>query len=237
MSILRRQPWGFLLGLGIGSSIGVVLTNFLSKKFFKENKQEGPTNEELMKYYDGKIKEILSQTGLKENLTKLEDTRNPNNFTNHNVPKEALEADGSPKKTEDYQPKKTEKDYVSYNKMYQKSDGTEFQTREEIKMDPYPHKITADQWAADKNYSKVSLIYYEIDGVFATVGDEPTDYKEEYFGAHNINEFGCSSNSGMGHDSWTLMLRDELTKTDFQIYYDGNNSWETVYQNTGGEKD
>lgn len=231
---MTNKPWGFVLGLTIGSTIGTIAGYFLSKKFFKPE-QQMPNNNEIKEFYENKIKEILN-----ENKPKIEPKVPEVKVNNSNtVPASALEPDGTPKNVNTYAPKVTEKDYTAYNKMYVKDDGgNNFNIRENfVKVDTFPHKITGEQWFKDKEYSKVTLIYYENDSVFATVGDEPTDYTEEYFGLDNLNEFGRSSNANMGHDSWTLMLRDELTKTDFQILYDGESSWETVFQNTGGEKD
>lgn len=235
---MSKEPWGHILCLGIGSVIGTVAGYFVSKKLFKPEVQTMPDRDEVIAFYEAKIKELVIPTTLTPSVNKEEKPIKMENNTA--IPAAALESDGKPKNIMTYQPKVVEKDYKSYNKMYTAKDGNELQIREGVSMektDPWPHKITNDEWLQNKNYSKVSLIYYEIDGVFATTGDEPTDYTEEYFGIHNINEFGASSNSGMGHDSWTLLLRDELTRTDFQINYDGTNSWETVWQNTGGAKD
>jgi len=237
-----KGPWGFVLGLFIGSVGGSIAGYFIHHKVLKKEQDQLPTYDDVVNFYNQKINEILER-----NRPKVEETSNEQKSEDgykddsvvRFIPPKALEPDGTPKKIMQYQPKVTEKDYKSYNKMYTAKDGNELQIREGVNMektDPWPHKITMDEWLQNKNYSKVSLIYYEIDGVFATTGDEPTDYTEEYFGVHNLNEFGASSNSGMGHDAWTLMLRDELTRTDFQILYDGTNSWELVYQNTGGEK-
>ena len=236
---MSREPWGHILCLGIGTVIGTISGYFISKKLFKPEVQSMPDHDEIVTYYEAKIRELIIPTTLTPETKKEEKELAPITMQNK-VPAAALETNGVPKKIEEYQPKITEKDYKSYNKMYAPKDGSELKIREDVSMektDPWPHKITNDEWLQNKNYSKVSLIYYEIDGMFATTGDEPTDYTEEYFGIHNINEFGASSNSGMGHDSWTLMLRDELTRTDFQILYDGSTSWETVWQNTGGAKD
>ena len=127
--------------------------------------------------------------------------------------------------------------YYNYDEGYNKESWRYITSIKELRMmsNPYPHKITYDEFIQNNNYSKVNLIWYEQSNVFATVGDELTDYTEEYFGVHNINEFGASSNSGYGHDAWTLVLRDELTKTDFQIIYNGDDDWETVLANTGGD--
>ena len=237
---MSKEPWGHILCLGIGTAIGTVAGYFISKKLFKPEVQQMPNHDEIVAFYESKIKELVIPTTLTPKVNKEQTPVESVTTMSNGIPSKALEPDGTPKNIMKYQPKITEKDYQSYNKMYNTKDGKELQIREGVSMektDPWPHKITNDEWLQNKNYSKVSLIYYEIDGVFATTGDEPTDYTEEYFGIHNINEFGASSNSGMGHDAWTLMLRDELTRTDFQILYDGTNSWETVYQNTGGEKD
>lgn len=251
MSVLD-QPWGFALGLGIGSAIGTFVGYKLFKKYItKENTVE---MDKMQEFYNDKIREILrtkkqveepnaeSAFMKKVNQSAMEYSKNLEKerleaAKRDNVPVEALDENGEPKKVIDYQPQVKEANYKPYNKSYVMSCecGT-IDNREDIKMDAYPHKITFDEWRKDANYKKVSLVFYELDSTFATLGDEPTDYTEDYFGIHNICEIGAASNSGMGHDAWMLYLRDELTKTDFEIYYNGTETFEQVLAKTGGER-
>lgn len=244
---MTDKPWGIVLSLGIGSIIGSIAGIFISKKI-RIKEDNTPSIQEVTEFYEEKIKDILQQNTPKATpgetlLNKLNDPEFRRTTIQNAIEKaknEAnLEADGTPMNPITHDPHKQEKDYIPYSKQYKMKDGTEvvIDNREEIKLDPYPHKITMDEYYKDKNYSKTTLIYYEQDSMFATPGDEPTDYTEDYFGIHNISEFGATTNSGYGHDSWTLVLRDEITKSDFQILYEGNKSWEEVWQNTGGEKD
>lgn len=248
MSLLDK-PWGFVLGLGIGSGIGTIAGYFIFKKTTKP--ERNIDLEKMQEFYNDKIREILKN---KTENSKSEKPSSEEEFmkkVNQNameysksleksrkdVPAGALDADGNPKKVLDNQPNIKENEYKPYNKEYRmKCECGTIDEREDIKMDAYPHKITFDQWQKENNYKKVSLMYYELDNVFATLGDEKTDYTDDYFGIHNICEFGAVTNSGMGHDSWTLYLRDELTKTDFEIFYDGDKYFEDVLNSTGGEK-
>ena len=233
---LTNYPWNFALGLfiglGAGTCLGIKLTKYIKKK---QNEIEV---QEVIEYYDQKIKELIPKKPFEVN--KIEELKSPVVQDDSPIPKAALEPDGTPKKIMDYAPKIKEADYTNYGNIYKVHDKNgevvnNPSIREDIKVNPYPHKITYDEFIKNNNYSKVNLIWYEQSNVFATVGDELTDYTEEYFGVHNINEFGASSNSGYGHDAWTLVLRDELTKTDFQIIYNGDDDWETVLANTGGD--
>ena len=253
MSVLD-QPWGFALGMGIGSAIGT----FVGYKIFKKviQKEETIEMEKMQDFYNDKIREILKSKSSvveetpnaeeafmkKVNQSAMEYSKNLEKerleaSKRDNVPFDALNENGEPKKVMDCQPQIKEANYKPYNKSYSmKCECGTIDNREDIKMDAYPHKITFDEWRKDANYKKVSLMYYELDSTFATLGDEPTDYTEEYFGIHNICEIGAATNSGMGHDAWMLYLRDELTKTDFEIYYNGNETFEQVLARIGGEK-
>ena len=257
MSILDK-PWGFVLGLSIGSAIGTVSGFFIFKKVIKPEVQENSIDmDRMQEFYNEKILELTRENKKlkleKEGITEEEFMKRVNQNAmqysknlekerlekaRNEVPAEALDENGEPKKVLDNHPNIKENEYKSYNKEYRmKCETGTVNIREDVKtIDAYPHKITFDEWRKDANYKKVSLMYYELDNIFATLGDERTDYTDDYFGIHNICEFGAITNSGMGHDSWTLYLRDDLTKTDFEIFYDGTKYFDDVVNSTGGEK-
>ena len=97
---------------------------------------------------------------------------------------------------------------------------------EEIKAEPPEkilHQITKDEYREDSRYAKIEIIYYEVNGVFATLDDKLVEYlDEEYFGIDNLNLFGTKEASLDGKsDLYEIFLRDEFIHTDYHMLYDG----------------
>jgi hypothetical protein len=88
---------------------------------------------------------------------------------------------------------------------------------EEIKpTEIFPHQITEDEYKEDSRYAKIEIIYYEVDGVFATFDYKLVEYlNEEYFGIDNLNSF---------YDCNTY-LRDETIHVDYHMVYEGCTSY------------
>jgi hypothetical protein len=93
---------------------------------------------------------------------------------------------------------------------------------EEIKAEPikpteiFPHQITEDEYKEDNRYAKLEIIYYEVDGVFATFDGKLVKYlEEEYFGIDNLNSFKDGN----------TYLRDETIHVDYHMVYEGCTSY------------
>ena len=81
----------------------------------------------------------------------------------------------------------------------------------------FPHQITEDEYKEDGRYAKIEIIYYEVDGVFATLDDKLVEYlEEEYFGIDNLNLFNEDCN---------IYLRDETKHVDYHMFYEGCTSY------------
>lgn len=97
---------------------------------------------------------------------------------------------------------------------------------EEIKAEPFkpvepienfPHQITEDEYKEDSRYAKIKIIYYEVDGVFATFDGKLVEYlSEEYFGIDNLNLFNEDCN---------IYLRSETKYVDYHMFYEGCTSY------------
>ena len=223
---LSNEPWGFAIGLGVGSILGSIGSYFLFNKI--KNKEKMDEIAEIEAYYMAKLKESWAK---KDDVSGGVGGEKEVGLDPQKVPIDALDKDGNPKDIFKFHPQLKEENYTKYDKMA-KVNGKKIEvcdTREEIKFDPYPHEITLDQFRGDLNFAKHTLIYYEQSNVFVTVGDELTDYTEDYFGLRNINDFGRNG-------KWTLYLRDDMTKDDFELIYDGTSTWEEVELNSGGAK-
>lgn len=89
---------------------------------------------------------------------------------------------------------------------------------EEIKpTENFPHQITEDEYKEDGRYAKIEIIYYEVDGVFATFDGKLVEYlSEEYFGIDNLNLFNADCN---------IYLRSETKYVDYHMVYEGCTSY------------
>lgn len=81
----------------------------------------------------------------------------------------------------------------------------------------FPHQITKDEYEEDGRYAKIEIIYYEVDGVFATLDGKLVEYlSEEYFGIDNLNLFNTDCN---------IYLRSETKYVDYHMVYEGCTSY------------
>lgn len=223
------QPWGLALGTGIGAILGAIGGYFLSEKL--KNKEKMDEINEIRSFYEAKMNEFLAERP-KNDVEIVQTVEEKDEKLKEKVPVEALDANGNPKNVYKCHPQIDPEKTVKYNKMYKPEDEKlkTAEIREDTKLDPYPHQIDYMEFRNNQYYAKHTLIYYEQSGVFATVGDELTSWTVEYFGLRNLEMFGVG-----GH--WTIYVRDEMTKDDFEIIYDGQSTWEEVESNTGGAKD
>jgi len=100
--------------------------------------------------------------------------------------------------------------------------------REEIEEPKYPHQITKDSYERAGGYVKEEVMYYEQNGIFATLDDTIVDHlTEEYFGLDNLNLFGTEQASLDGKsDLYEIYLRDEVIHTDYHIIYNGTEDFD-----------
>ena len=81
----------------------------------------------------------------------------------------------------------------------------------------FPRPITEDEYENDSRYAKIEIIYYEVDGVFATLNEKLVEYlDEEYFGYDNLNLFDVNND---------IYLRDETIHVDYHMFYEGCTSY------------
>lgn len=86
----------------------------------------------------------------------------------------------------------------------------------------FPHQITEDEYKEDSRYAKIEIIYYEVDGVFATFDGKLVEYlSEEYFGYDNLNLFNADND---------IYLRDETIHVDYHMVYEGCTSYFAEYK-------
>lgn len=93
---------------------------------------------------------------------------------------------------------------------------------EEIKpIEVFPYQISEDEYKNNSIYAKIEIIYYEVDGVFATFDGKLVKYlDEEYFGIDNLNSFkDCNT-----------YLRDETIHVDYHMVYEGCTSYFAEYK-------
>ena len=84
-------------------------------------------------------------------------------------------------------------------------------------IEKFPHQITENEYKEDGRYAKIEIIYYEVDGVFATFDGKLIEYLcEEYFGIDNLNLFGRDCN---------IYLRSETKYVDYHMVYEGCTSY------------
>lgn len=86
----------------------------------------------------------------------------------------------------------------------------------------YPHEIDEVEYDKNEDYDKIILTYYESDDILADINDRISDFTVEDFGYNNMNDFGFDG---------VKYLRNEKTKTDFKILYNGDMSYDEA---TGG---
>lgn len=117
------------------------------------------------------------------------------------------------------------------------SDGSEYEYYEEYNNDEnanYPRIITREQFYTDNGYNKVKLNFYEESGVFAHRGTNANSgIPEDYFGPQNLSEFGNYKYDDGESDEWTLYFRSDIDKTDYDVWYDPFESYESVLEKEG----
>lgn len=232
---MEKGVFGVICG-AIGAAIGSVATYFIAK-----NKIENSVREEL----EGTFRK--AQNDLNEYYkTNFEPKKEPVKDSilmqakANTLAKMALQEH----QAEDNLRKKYDVETVNYNEFYDASedeklpsDGSEYEFYETYGPVPdgkYPKIIPRKEYETPNGYNKLKLIYYEESGIFAHVGDSSdSGFGVEYFGLQNCGEFGNYKYDDGETDPYTLFFRDEDIETDFEVYYEPNETYDEVLEREG----
>ena len=248
--MIKNAKLGVILGTFLGSILGSTGTILVMKKLKKlEEKQfkkdESEAVNEVEKYYENKINQ-LKNGGIKiDYSTKIEEKKEPENATKISVidgKKEVITEKESPITNPKFlyqdrlaEEKKNKEQAVDYSKITRvKYDdlAKEYDREEpEVEEEHYPEQITMEMFEDEIAYRKETLMYYEQDGVFATLDDIPVNdlYDEKYFGSDNLLLFGTMQASLDGKSSTNeLYLRDRLHNVDFHLIYNSTECFSDV---------
>ena len=117
------------------------------------------------------------------------------------------------------------------------SDGSEYEFYEEYggpDNGKFPKIITRKEYEEPNGYVKLKLTYYEESAVFAHTGDSTNSgFTEDYFGLQNLSEFGNPVYDDEDSDGYTLWFRSDTDGTDFQVYYEPNETYDEVLAKEG----
>ena len=210
---------GLIFGLGAaaGAAIGTGVTFIVVSRAY--NRKKDDETEEVRAYYRKKCSnceykkaEIAKNVEEKTDISEKSDESRDEKLSQKVGLAERNTADVGRKSVE---PSTT--DYTKFAKM-----NKNYATGSTGELFSYPHEIDEVDFDQNEDYSKVILTYYETDDILADVNDRVSDYTVEDFGYENMNDFGFEG---------VKYLRNEKTKTDFKILYNGEMSYDEA---TGG---
>lgn len=210
---------GLIFGLGAaaGAAIGTGVTFIVVSRAY--NRKKDDETEEVRAYYRKKCSNCeYKQTQISKNVEikaaekQVETTENGEKLSQKVGLAERNTADVGRKSIE---PSTT--DYTKFAKM-----SKNYATGSTGELFSYPHEIDEVDFDQNEEYKKVILTYYETDDILADVNDRISDFTVEDFGYENMNDFGFEG---------VKYLRNEKTKTDFKILYNGEMSYDEA---TGG---
>ena len=215
---MKNNIVNILCGAFVGSAIGSFTTFFVLKKLKKLDVERNieAENKRLDEVYDFYKKKLIPDE--KEKIT------NPKFLYQEELAKEdkaTLNSSFVKGNKIDYS-KIAKEEYSDLKKEYE---------RDEIVIDEkaFPHLITKDSYEHAGGYVKEEMIYYEQNGIFATVDDDTImdQYTEQYFGLDNLSLFGQPEASLDGKNSlYELYLRDEVMHIDFHIIFNGTDDFD-----------
>ena len=232
---MEKGVFGVICG-AIGAAIGSVATYFISKNRIETSVREElegtfrKAQNDLNEYYKANFepkKEPVKDSILMQAKA-------------NTVAKMAFQE----RQTEDNLRKPDTTKPENYNEFYDASedeklpsDGTEYAYYEDYGGLPdgkYPKIIPRNEYESPNGYNKLKLIYYEESGIFAHVGDSSdSGFGVEYFGLQNCGEFGNYKYDDGETDPYTLFFRDEDIETDFEVYYEPNETYDEVLEREG----
>lgn len=244
--ILKNDNLGLLCGTFFGGLLGSIGTILVLKKLKKLeekkfNKAESQAVNEVTEYYEKKLNE-LKNVKIFGDVSKLEKDEAITNEITENEKKPEIVVDKRLEKIEFTSPKtimqerqaeeelkKTRFDYSKISKARYEDLTKEYEREDIVVENQFPHLITQESYEHAGGYVKEEVIYYEQNGIFATVDDDTiVDHiTEEYIGLDNLNLFGTDMAS-LDHksSSYELYLRDEELHIDYHIIYNGTEDFD-----------
>lgn len=246
--MVKNAKFGMILGTFLGSILGSTSTILVMKKLKKlEEKQfkkdESEAINEVEKYYENKINQ-LKNGGMKiDYSTKIEEKKESKITVvegKKETDKDILTEKESPitnpkflyqdRLAEEEKNKVQTVDYSKIAKSKYQELSKEYD-REPLEVeDKHEHikQITQDNYEHSAGYVKMEVMYYEQNGIFATLDDMIVDHlSEEYFGLDTLGLIGSPQASLDGKSSqFELYLRDEEIHTDYHIIYNGTEDFD-----------
>lgn len=210
---------GLIFGLGAaaGAAIGSGITFIVVSRI--HNRKKDDETEEVRAYYRKKCSnceykqtQISKNVEIKEAEKQVETVENDEKLSQKVGLAERNTADIGRKSIT---PSTT--DYTKFAKM-----AGNYATGSTKDLFTYPHEIDEVEYDKNEDYDKIILTYYETDDILADINDRISDFTVEDFGYNNMNDFGFDG---------VKYLRNEKTKTDFKILYNGDMSYDEA---TGG---
>ena len=224
----------------IGAGIGTIMTYFSLKKDL-EKKSEEEIQKKVSEYQDQLNK--VYETNFVPKKEPIKDSILTSPYKKNKPSPDEIIANfsTSEKNAEDGLRWVDDSEPVQYNSYYDPnkmvSDGSEYEYYEEYSSQDdgkFPRIITREQFYTDNGYAKVKLNFYEESGVFAHRGSNANSgIPEEYFGPQNLSEFGNYKYDDGESDEWTLYFRSDVDRTDYDVYYDPYESYESVLEKEG----
>lgn len=252
--MVKNAKFGMILGTFLGSILGSTGTILVMKKLKKlEEKQfkkdESEAINEVEKYYENKINQ-LKNGGMKIDYSTKIESKKESKISIVDEKKDILTDKESPitnpkflyqdRLAEEEKNKIQATDYSKIARSKYKELVKEYDREEpEVEEEHYPEQITMEMFEDEIAYRKETLMYYDQDGVFATLDDIPVNdlYDEKYFGSDNLALFGTMQASLDGKSSTNeLYLRDRLHNVDFHLIYNSTECFSDIIKG-GTEKD
>lgn len=221
---------GLIFGLGAaaGAAIGTGVTFIVVSRAYNSKKDD--ETEEVRAYYRKKCSNCeYKQTQMSKNVEikaaekQVETTENSDlsahsqQTSNEKLSQKVGLAERNTADVGRKSIKPSTTDYTKFAKM-----SKNYATGSTDELFSYPHEIDEVDFDQNEEYKKVILTYYETDDILADVNDRISDFTVEDFGYENMNDFGFEG---------VKYLRNEKTKTDFKILYNGEMSYDEA---TGG---
>ena len=210
---------GLIFGLGAaaGAAIGTGVTFIVVSRAY--NRKKDDETEEVRAYYRKKCSNCeYKQTQISKNVEIKAAEKQVE--TSENDVKLSQKVGLAERNTADVGRKSIEPSTTDYTKFAKMSKN--YATGSTGELFSYPHEIDEVDFDQNEEYKKVILTYYETDDILADVNDRISDFTVEDFGYENMNDFGFEG---------VKYLRNEKTKTDFKILYNGEMSYDEA---TGG---
>ena len=253
--MFKNDNLGLLCGTFFGAILGSVATIFTLKKlnkleYKKDLEAEGERIAEVVEIDENRIKKLkdLKISGAaeeaKNDISKSESDKivneNAKNAHSRITLDKSIDDPDDQKITnpkfiyqdriaEEMKENKPNYDYSKISREQYSDLKKEYEREPIIEEGKFPHLITQDSYEHAAGYVKEEVMYYEQNGIFATLDDDTiVDHlSEEYFGLDNLSLFGTEQAS-LDHKSslYELYLRDEELHIDYHIIYNGTEDFD-----------